>query len=700
MANRPFGFSMPDKPEDGGGGGSSGGDPLGGAAGGPQQFADALRQFADMLSWTGGPVNWDLAKNVARHAISAAGDPSILDAQRRDVIEAIRTADLWLDEPSSFPSGVRKIEAWSRSEWLEATFPVWAKLCDPIAAKGVEAMSSMIPTDPGQLGEDVPEELRSMLGALGGGSGAGMGGLAGLGAMFRQIGGAMIGGQTGTAVGELAREVIGSADIGLPLGPEGTAALLPAGVAEFGQGLSVDAREVRLYVALREAAHQRLFAHVPWLRARLLGAVEQYASGITMDMAKLQEAMPEVDITNPEALQQALQGEALFRPEDTPAQKAALSRLETMLALVEGWVSTVVAAAADGRLTHADALAEAVRRRRATGGPAERTFATLVGLELRPRRMREAAAIWRGLTEARGIDGRDALWGHPDLLPAADDLEDPDQFVRGSPELDISDLEDGSGEEPTSLYKNGVMRVADAIAFAGHEVHVCRYREAGTLLRWLGADLRGLRVLDVAGGDGYWAARARRRGARAVALDISADKLRRGGSMSVVPGLVRGDALRLPFPDASFDRVMSICAIEHFDDGERALDEMARVLRPGGELVMSADALTLAKRWPRLYAAHCERYSVQRTYSRDELAGLLAARGLVVEAHEYQFRGRWAQRMYLSLSAYGGTFGFNAAAPVLPVVALSDRLGRGHDGGAIVLVHARRAHVNAALRQA
>jgi putative hydrolase len=444
MADRPFGFGLPDKPEDqgGGSGGPGGGGPGGeamgpfGAMGDPQQFADALRQFADMLSWRGGPVNWDLAKNVARHAIVAAGDPSVLEAQRREITEAVRLADLWLDEAAEFPSGIRKIEAWSRSEWLEATFPVWAKLCDPIAAKGVEAMSGMFSADPAQLGEDVPDEVRQALGALGG-----AGGLGGLGAMMRQLGGAMIGSQTGTAVGELAREVIGSADIGLPLGPEGTAALLPAGVAEFGRGLSVDVGEVRLFLALREAAHQRLFAHVPWLRAHLLGAVEQYASGISVDMARLQEAIPDVDITNPEALSEALSGEGLFRPEDTPAQKAALTRLETALALVEGWVATVVSAVARERLTHADALAEAIRRRRATGGPAERTFATLVGLELRPRRLREATAIWQGLTEARGIDGRDALWAHPDLLPAADDLENPDAFVRGQPEFDISDLE-------------------------------------------------------------------------------------------------------------------------------------------------------------------------------------------------------------------------------------------------------------------
>src|SRR6516162_1810251 len=232
MADRPFGFGLPDKPEDRGGSGSGsgsggqggggfpgggpfpgGGGPMGpfGGMGDPQQFADALRQFADMLSYRGGPVNWDLAKNVARHAIVAAGDPSVLDAQRREVTEAIRLADLWLDEATTFPSGIHKIEAWSRSEWLEATFPVWAKLCDPIAAKGVEAMSGMLNIDPAQLGEDVPDEIRQALGALGGGPG----GLAGLGAMLRQIGGAMIGSQTGTAVGELAREVVGSSDIGL-----------------------------------------------------------------------------------------------------------------------------------------------------------------------------------------------------------------------------------------------------------------------------------------------------------------------------------------------------------------------------------------------------------------------------------------------------------------------------------------------------
>jgi putative hydrolase len=419
------------------GSGSSGGGNLG-PLGDPQQFADALRQFADLMSWQGGPVNWDLAKNVARHAVAAEGDPSVLDVDRHKVVDALRLADLWLDEVTSFPTGVRRAEAWSRSEWVEATLPVWSALCDPIADKAVDAMGGILAEDPGELAAGLPEELGQALQAI-------SGGLSGLGGMMRRIGGMMVGSQTGAAVGALAQEVVSSTDVGLPLGPEGTAALLPAGVAAFGEGLSVDADQVRLFLALREAAHHRLFAHVPWLRAHLLRAVEDYARGISVDTSLLREAMPQIDPQNPEAMRDALAGAALFQPEDTPQQKAALSRLETALALVEGWVDTVVDAAAQGKLPQAGALAEAVRRRRATGGPAEHTFATLVGLELRPRRSREAGALWRSLTEARGAEARDELWAHPDLLPTAEDFDDPEGFVRGRKELDMSELE-GTGE--------------------------------------------------------------------------------------------------------------------------------------------------------------------------------------------------------------------------------------------------------------
>jgi putative hydrolase len=207
----------------------------------------------------------------------------------------------------------------------------------------------------------------------------------------------------------------------------------------------VPLEEVRLYLALRECAHQRLFAHVPWLRARLFGAVEDYARGIVVDPSRLEEVMRSVDPSSPEAVQDALQS-GMFEPEDTPAQKAALARLETLLALVEGWVDAVVTDAAHA-LPSADAMRETVRRVRATGGPAEQTFSTLVGLELRPRRLREAATLWTELERTRGVDGRDAVWAHAELLPTADDLDDPAGFASRD-ELDLSALEGMPPAEP------------------------------------------------------------------------------------------------------------------------------------------------------------------------------------------------------------------------------------------------------------
>ena len=113
-----------------------------------------------------------------------------------------------------------------------------------------------------------------------------------------------------------------------------------------------------------------------------------------------------------------------------------------MLALIEGWVD-VVTEDSTKLLPKANALAEAVRRRRATGGPAEQTFGTIVGLELRPRRLREAAEMWRRIGAAVGIERRDSLWDHPDLLPREEDILDASALIEklGANGAQVDDLD-------------------------------------------------------------------------------------------------------------------------------------------------------------------------------------------------------------------------------------------------------------------
>ncbi|MCW2815958.1 MAG: zinc-dependent metalloprotease, partial [Nocardioides sp.] len=85
----------------------------------------------------------------------------------------------------------------------------------------------------------------------------------------------------------------------------------------------------------------------------------------------------------------------------------------------------VVGQATVERMPEAAKLQELVRRRRAAGGPAEQTFAALVGLELRPRRLRDASTLWASLRTRQGTEARDGVWLHPDLLPTSADLDDP-----------------------------------------------------------------------------------------------------------------------------------------------------------------------------------------------------------------------------------------------------------------------------------
>ena len=405
----PFGFALP------------GGQPP--DPNDPQQMQQFMVQLQQLLAAPGGgPVNWDLARQVAASQLGSTGDPAVSSADRTAVAESLRLADLWLEPSSALPSGIRTSVAWNRNEWIYQTLDVWQKLCNPVAGRMVDAM-----------GDLVPPEARAQLGPMQ--------------SMVASLGGALFGGQLGQALGSLAAEVLSAGDIGLPLGPAGTAALLPANIRAYGEGLELPEDEVRLYVALREAAHQRLFEHVPWLRGHVLTAVEMYASGITVNREAIEEAMGRIDPSNPEAMQ-AIALEGIFTPEDTPAQKSSLARLETALALVEGWVCHVVDTSAGDRLPNVVRLGEAFRRRRAAGGPAEQTFAALVGLELRPRRLREAAALWAALTEHRGISGRDALWGHPDLLPSDEDFADPQAYARA--QIDSGELEGFDFDQPES----------------------------------------------------------------------------------------------------------------------------------------------------------------------------------------------------------------------------------------------------------
>ena len=378
-------------------------------------FAQVQSMFTAGASENG--INWQGVKDQARQLLATTGeDPAITESLRAATRDASNLADLWLDSVTIFERHNIPVEAWSKAEWLDSSFESWRDMVQPVAAEVTQAM--VLPST-----EDVPEELAQLLGGTG---------------FLNNIGSMIFGAQMAQALTELAGEVYSSTDIGFPLAP-GRSALLPAGYTQLAEDIEVPAQEILLYLAVREAALIRLHRTNPWLREDILELVSRYARGIRVDMNRIQDAASQVDLSNPEAVQDAFDG-GLFNPQRTEDQELAVERLEALLALVEGWVS-LVAEQATQNLPTAPQLAETLVRRRIEGGPTERVFETLVGLEIRPRLVREAQNFWRTYEEKHGYEARDELWAAPETLPTATELEDPDAYEARQDEFKVEDID-------------------------------------------------------------------------------------------------------------------------------------------------------------------------------------------------------------------------------------------------------------------
>ncbi len=381
---------------------------LAGAAGlpnDPEMIAQLISQLQAALANSGEGINWGIALEQAK---SIAGRTTVvsLPAERSQLEQALHVASLWLDEVTEISELTVAPRLMSRQEWVAATMPVWTQLAEPVATSIANSLTDV-------LKQNAPEELGDMI------SGASQ--------MMRNVGGTLFAMQLGQVVGQLSSEVVSGGDIGIPLLDAEQAALIPQNAVAFGSDLDIPLDQVELYLAVRELAHARLFRHAKWLRLQLLTSITEFARGIRIDTERLEELASAFDPNSPEELREAMTSGALIPPK-SEEQLAALERLETMLALIEGWVD-VVTAQATSRLPSSAAIAETVRRRRASSGPAESAFATLVGLELRPRRLREAAAMWQQITDAVGNSARDDLWSHPDLVPVGEDIDDPSALI-------------------------------------------------------------------------------------------------------------------------------------------------------------------------------------------------------------------------------------------------------------------------------
>ena len=387
----------------------------------PELSSDIQAQFAKLginpmgflnaMNSTPSDLPIEISRELAKKFVSAQGFKPIGRTDVAQIREAMGIADLWLNDATVFPAHSSDMNIFSRADWVDATMDGWKKNVEPLAAGLALAMTALIE------GQEMPENAPPIAQVAG---------------LLRSFIGTMIATQLGQCIGGLASTVTGAHDVCLPLLDPARPALIPENIENWSVDIGVDASEVRIFHALREGAVARLFENNPWLVGYIRSAIADYGKGIRIDIEQMQRQAEEaiqsgdIDPNNPETFSVAL-NQGLFTPEESPQQVAALTKLETVLALIDGWSDDVTTLAAGDRLPSLGAIRETLRRRRATSSPAEQLFSTLFGLEVSPRMAREASAFWRQVRELKDIDRRDQIWSA--ILPTHEELLSPREFL-------------------------------------------------------------------------------------------------------------------------------------------------------------------------------------------------------------------------------------------------------------------------------
>ena len=374
------------------------------------------------------PLPKSIVRDTAKKFTTAQGSSPIGANDVSEIEQAFSIAELWLNEATFFPQSPNTGNpALARTDWVDTTLAGWQTTVEPLAIGLSAAIGELL--NQASLGEgDITSDEQPQIPV-------GM-----ISALLNSFIGSLIATQLGQAIGGLAGKVTGAHDVGLPLVESAYPTLVPQNIKEWATDLDIPMDEVRIFHALREAAVARLFAHNPWLVAYIRTAITDYGKGINIDMDAIQEQAQRAfesgngfDPSNPESFTIAL-NDGIFTPQESPAQRAALTKLETVLALIDGWSEEVVALAAGDRLPNIASLQETLRRRRATSAPTQQLFSSMLGLQVSPRLAREATVFWKQVRELKDVESRDRIWSG--ILPTAEDLLTPESFMKS---LEIPD---------------------------------------------------------------------------------------------------------------------------------------------------------------------------------------------------------------------------------------------------------------------
>jgi putative hydrolase len=375
--------------------GPEGGNPFEGLP----MFGDLARMFNKQ-----GPVNWDVGRQTAMWLASdGQPEPNVDPLERIRLEELVRVADLQVSQHTglntSIAGGVLSVLPVIRGDWALHSLEAYRPFLERLAT----SLSSATPAT-----DDGPDPTVQLLGDLG-----------------KLLGPVLLGMQSGFMLGHLARRALGQYDLPLPRPPADQLLVVPANIDAFAEQWSLAPDDLRLWVCLQEVTHHAVLGR-PHVRARLEALINEYVSRFEVDPSALEASLGDIDPTDMSGLQAVLGNpETLLGAVRSQGQQETLGRIETLTAVIEGYVDHIMDTIGRGLIASYGQITEALRRRRVESGDGDRFAARLLGLELGRGQYERGATFIRGVVDRAGDEALGRLWHSERELPTPAELDAP-----------------------------------------------------------------------------------------------------------------------------------------------------------------------------------------------------------------------------------------------------------------------------------
>lgn len=369
----------------------------------PFGFGDIdLNQLMRMLQ-AGGPVNWEMAGQVARH-LATDGTPErpVDTAAAAQLDELARAAETNVVSESGLSATfTARVDATGRTGWVDLHLEALKPVLEALAATLGQALAGASDEPAGTAAGDPFSAVMPMLAPL------------------------LLGVQAGSMIGYLAQHALGRYDLPLPTADPPSLCFIVPNIDAFEEAWSLERADLRFTIALHEVVHAATRS-VPWVREHLLRLATDYVSAYEVDPVVLRSRLGDVDPANPEALQNlAERPEELLGAMTSARQEEMLTRLRVFHSVLEGYGDEILGRVGARLVPSFARIHEALARHRLERGEASRFVEQLLGLTLERDDYERGAAFCAGVVERAGPDAVNRLWEDPRMIPTASELEAP-----------------------------------------------------------------------------------------------------------------------------------------------------------------------------------------------------------------------------------------------------------------------------------